>query len=77
MAIRPFSLDEVEAPIKEMKTNNARGPGGFPVIFNRKLWGRGGVLEMVDYANDGGFLQGGLELEQTELWADCVDTKGK
>jgi hypothetical protein len=68
MAIRPFSLDEVEAPIKEMKTNNARGPGGFPVIFNRKLWGRGG-----------GFLKWWiiLMMEQTELWADCVDTKGK
>jgi hypothetical protein len=35
----PSSLEEVENAMKEMKTETAPGPDGFPVIFFKKIWG--------------------------------------
>jgi hypothetical protein len=33
---KPFTLEEIEGVIKEMKTNTAPGPDGFPVMFFKK-----------------------------------------
>jgi hypothetical protein len=52
--IKPFSVGEVEQALKDMKTDMAPSPDGFPVVFYKKFWGL-----VVDYVNDGGFSLGG------------------
>jgi hypothetical protein len=37
--IKPFTLEKVESALKEMKTETAPGPDGFPMIFFKKFWG--------------------------------------
>ena len=58
---RPFSVEEVEAAIKDMKTETAPGPDGFPVIFYKKFWGllKWWIMEMVE-----DFYKGKLDLKR-------------
>lgn len=51
----PFSMDEIELAIKEMKTNTAPGPDGFPVRFYKALISkvRGPIKEMMDELFEG------------------------
>lgn len=46
----PFTLQEIELAIMEMKTETAPGPDGFPVIFCKKIWGllKGMILAMMN-----------------------------
>ena len=37
---RPFTLTELEAAAKEMKTNTAPGPDGFSTSFFKNFWGQ-------------------------------------
>jgi hypothetical protein len=39
--IKPFSDEEIEFAIKDMKTNTAPGPDGFPVAFYKEFLGGG------------------------------------
>lgn len=36
--VRPFTMNEVEAVIRSMKSNIAPGPDGFPVGFYKQMW---------------------------------------
>jgi hypothetical protein len=37
--VEPFSMEEIERAIKDIKTETTPGPDGFPVVFYKKLWG--------------------------------------
>ena len=47
---RPFSLEEIDVTIKEMKNNTAPGPDGFTVEFFKAFWPliRGDIKQMLD-----------------------------
>jgi hypothetical protein len=34
----PFTMEEIEAVVKEMPTNSALGPDGFNGLFMKKCW---------------------------------------
>ncbi|KAL6640643.1 hypothetical protein ACP70R_021766 [Stipagrostis hirtigluma subsp. patula] len=34
----PFTMEELELAVKQMKTNTAPGPNGFPVLFFKRFW---------------------------------------
>lgn len=36
--IKPFTMEEIEVALKEMKTNTAPGPNGLPVCFYKEFW---------------------------------------
>jgi hypothetical protein len=36
--IRPFTMEEVERALKEMRTETTPGPDGFPIVFYKKFW---------------------------------------
>ena len=38
LLIRPFTLEEIDITIKEMKNNTAPGPDGFSVEFFKSFW---------------------------------------
>lgn len=48
--VRPFSLEELDTTMKEMKNNTAPGPDGFSVEFFKAFWPliRGDIKEMLD-----------------------------
>ena len=58
--VRPFSLEELDFALKEMKNNTAPGPDGFSVEFFKTFWSyiRGDIKEMLDNLHSG----------QLELW---------
>jgi hypothetical protein len=37
--VKPFTIGEVEQALKDMKTETAPGPDGFPVVFYKKFRG--------------------------------------
>ena len=52
---RPFSLDELDLVIKDMKSNTAPGPNGYSVEFFKAFWPliREDVKEMLDNLRNG------------------------
>jgi hypothetical protein len=48
--IRPFTMEEVERALKEMRTETAPGPDGFPVVFYKKFLGviKWWVIQMLE-----------------------------
>ena len=52
---RPFSLDELDLVIKDMKSNTAPGPNGYFVVFFKAFWPliREDVKEMLDNLRNG------------------------
>lgn len=53
--VQPFTLEEIEKALKEMKTNTAPGPDGFPVCFYKEFWPqlKGQIKEMMDLLFEG------------------------
>lgn len=53
--IKPFTMAELERALKEMKTNTAPGPDGFPVCFYKELWPqlREHIKEIMDLLFEG------------------------
>jgi hypothetical protein len=52
---RPFTLEELDATIKEIKNNTAPGPDGFSVEFFKAFWPwiKGDIKEMLDCLHTG------------------------
>lgn len=48
--VRPFSMEEIERALAEMKTNTAPGPDGLPVCFYKEFWEqlKDQIKEMLD-----------------------------
>jgi hypothetical protein len=59
--ISPFTVEEVEHALEEMKTETAPEPDDFPVIFYKKFWGtvRWWIIQMM-----GGFHKGDINLSK-------------
>jgi hypothetical protein len=57
----PFSIDEIEKVVFEMKHNSAPGPDGFPVVFFQKIWDTI-QLDILHLFND--FYVGNLKIER-------------
>jgi hypothetical protein len=59
--ISPFTVEEVEHALEEMKTETAPEPDDFPVIFYKKFWGtvRWWIIQMI-----GGFHKGDINLSK-------------
>jgi hypothetical protein len=59
-----FTQTELDAIISDMKTDTARGPDGFPVLFFKCCWPlvKHGVLHILNY-----FVLGRIELSQLNL----------
>ena len=55
MLTRPFTLEEVDLTIKQMKNNTAPGPDGFSIEFFKAFWPsiREDIKEMLDNLYDG------------------------
>ena len=53
--VTPFSLEELDAALKEMKNNMAPGPDGFSVEFLKTFWSyiREDIKEMLDKLHSG------------------------
>ena len=53
--IRPFSSEEIDNIIKEMKSNTTPGPDGFSVEFFKSFWPqiKGDIKEMLDNLHAG------------------------
>jgi hypothetical protein len=53
--VRPFSLEELDAGLKEMKNNTAPGPDGLSVEFFKTFWSyiREDIKEMLDKLHNG------------------------
>lgn len=51
---RPFTLEELDTAIKEMKNNTAPGPDGFSIEFFKCFWSliRDDIKEMLDYLHE-------------------------
>jgi hypothetical protein len=63
---RPFSLEELDLTMKDMKNNTAPGPDGFSVGFFKSFWPliRDDVKKMLDKLHEGS-----LELWSGDLTA--------
>jgi hypothetical protein len=53
--VEPFSMEEIERAIKDIKTETTPGPDGFPVVFYKKLWGviKWWVMQLMEDFNNG------------------------
>lgn len=53
--VRPFSMEELEQAVKEMRNNTAPGPDGFSTLFFKEFWGqvKHVVLEMLNSLHRG------------------------
>lgn len=59
--VQPFTMEELELSVKEMNTNTALGPDGFPVGFYKTFWPqvKDIIKEMLDM-----LFQGELDLQR-------------